>query len=215
MSDITKRRGFAVATRRDLLATVKELQDPERGGPLLSPSEVLKLLDLPESTGPGTIFGINREPKPTFAGVDRTAQVAPSLVDIWEREMSEMERRFERDVLTPAFENYATITIAKAESEVDAPMFDDSRVPAHLVNCAPEDIHKWCRTNGGHQPDHMSANDACPRCGLAGQLIRMFTYRDNDTRESKLADECGRLKTENTELLAENARLRRALERKR
>lgn len=48
-----------------------------------------------------------------------------------------------------------------------------------------------------------------------GEMMHSFGFDNAWERAGKLSDECGALKSDNTALLAENARLRRALERKR
>jgi ribosomal protein L37E len=75
----------------------------------------------------------------------------------------------------------------------------------------PMELHMGCRLGGGH--DFYGDSDICSKCGLHGKIIRMLTYKTNNSRASELADECGKLRQENLELLAENARLRRQLER--
>lgn len=56
-----------------------------------------------------------------------------------------------------------------------------------------------------------------PDCGVArrvvmpGQMVRVIKGA-RDARASQLADKCGALRTENTALLVENARLRRRIE---
>jgi hypothetical protein len=80
------------------------------------------------------------------------------------------------------------------------------------VFSSPEGARRWCLSEGGHTYSS-TADDTCSRCGLHGKLVRTLSYVGSDSKASQLADECGRLKTENTDLLAENARLRRALEK--
>ncbi len=105
-------------------------------------------------------------------------------------------------------------------STVRVPMFTRERIQRLLDGGALtlQQVHSACVSSGGHYPGDDA--DVCPRCGLHGKLIRIAMYMSDvpsdpgrTERLSALADECGALKTENVELLAENAMLRRRIER--
>ncbi len=88
-------------------------------------------------------------------------------------------------------------------------------VPVSAQKIARE-IHRDCLSRGGHK---QVDSDTCSQCGLSGYVVRMVKYdvqreEEKRTEVAGLRDQLVKMRDENRDLLAENGRLRRALEQR-